>query len=202
MFKEPPAHAVDAGLGFRLLFRRQCQHLIIRSDPGGIIVSLVAAPLLHVEYDLPLWSQEHWKLIARSMEYLNEVGSRVVHVPLISYSNFGNAESMVRWISKGQDKFDYDFSVMDRYLDIATEHMGRPKIVVFTAWDIYLVPGGGQWTDDWWSKLSEKQMEESIERCGVCLKAWRKGRMRDWTSLQSFSIPALAICYLRPRSTR
>jgi len=125
-------------------------------------VELIQSPdTLAVEYDVPLWSQEHWKLIARSMQFLNEVGSRVVHVPLISYSNFGNAESMVRWISKGDDKFDYDFSVMDRYLDVATEHMGRPKIVVFTAWDIYLVPGGGRWTDDWWSKLSEKQKKNS-----------------------------------------
>jgi Glycoside hydrolase 123, catalytic domain/Glycoside hydrolase 123 N-terminal domain len=125
-------------------------------------VELIQSPdTLAMEYKVPLWSEEHWKLIARSMQFLNEVGSRVVHVPLISYTNFGNAESMVRWIAKDDGTFDYDFSIMDRYLDVATRHMGRPKIVVFTAWDIYLVPGGGLWTDDWWSKLSEKQKKNS-----------------------------------------
>jgi len=93
---------------------------------------------LALEYKVPLWSEKHWAMIADSMRYIGEIGSRVVHIPLIAQANYGNEQSMVRFIPKGDGTYDYDFSVMDRYLDLAEKHMGRPKFTVFTAWDIYL----------------------------------------------------------------
>jgi len=92
------------------------------------------------QYDVPLWSQRHWALIADSMRYIGEIGSRVVHIPLIAQSNYGNAESMVRWIKADDGTCTWDFSVMDAYLDLAVKHMGKPKMVVFTAWEVYLKP--------------------------------------------------------------
>jgi glycosyl hydrolase family 123 len=104
-------------------------------------LELIQSPdTLAVEYGVPLWSEEHWKLIAQSMRYLNEIGSRVVYVPLLAQTNWGNAESMVRWIEKPGGKFDYDFTIMDRYLDLADEVMGTPKAVIFNVWDIYMIP--------------------------------------------------------------
>ena len=46
---------------------------------------------------------------------------------------------MVRWIEKGDNRYSYDFSVLERYLDTAEKHMGRPKRVVLWVWDIYLI---------------------------------------------------------------
>jgi len=104
-------------------------------------VELIQSPdTLALEYGAPLWSEKHWQLIARSMRYMAEVGSGVVYVPLLAHANLGNAESMVRWVRKVEDRYEYDFSVMDRYLDTAEKHMGKPKIVVFNVWDVYLVP--------------------------------------------------------------
>ena len=104
-------------------------------------IELVQSPdTLAVEYGVPLWSEKHWKLIAQSMRYLNEIGSRVVYVPLLAQTNWGNAESMVRWVEKPGGKFDYDFTIMDRYLDLAEEVMGTPKAVIFNIWDIYMIP--------------------------------------------------------------
>jgi hypothetical protein len=51
----------------------------------------------------------------------------------------GNEESMVRWVKKG-DKWDYDYSVMERYLDTAEKTMGKPQVIVFLVWDIYMMP--------------------------------------------------------------
>jgi hypothetical protein len=102
-------------------------------------VDLIQSPdTLAVEYGAGLWSEKHWALIERSMRLLGEVGNRVVYVPLIGETNHGNAESMVRWIDRGDGRFDWDFSVMDRYLDLAEKHMGRAGIVVLYAWDIFL----------------------------------------------------------------
>ena len=52
------------------------------------------------EYKVPLWSEKHWAMIADSMRYIGEIGSRVVHIPLIAQTNSGNEQSMVRFIPK------------------------------------------------------------------------------------------------------
>ena len=91
---------------------------------------------LAVEYNIPLWSDQHWKMIDRSFQLLSSAGGCTLYIPLICRSNFGNEESMVRWIPKGENKYDYDFTVMDKYLDSAVKNMGKPKLVVFNVWDI------------------------------------------------------------------
>jgi len=103
-------------------------------------VELIQSPdTLALEYGLPAWSDRHAEMIAKSMDFLRELGSSVLFVPLIAQSNAGNEHTMVRWVSKGQDKYDYDFAVMERYLDLAEAHMGKPKVVVFNIWDRYLM---------------------------------------------------------------
>ncbi|NLF30064.1 MAG: DUF4091 domain-containing protein [Planctomycetes bacterium] len=110
-------------------------------------VELMQSPqTLEVEYGVERWSQAHWDLIGRSLSLLRGVGSRVVYVPLICRTNLGNEESMVRWIDPGGPAPAFDFSLMDRYLDLAQRECGTPKIVVFYVWDVFLVPreGGDQ----------------------------------------------------------
>jgi len=102
-------------------------------------IELVQSPdTLAVEYKVPFWSERHWAMIADSLGYMGEIGSRVVHIPLIAETNSGNEQSMVRFIKRTDGTYDYDFSIMDRYLDTAQRCMGRPKITAFIAWDIYL----------------------------------------------------------------
>jgi hypothetical protein len=102
-------------------------------------IELMQSPdTLAAEYNVPLWSDKHWAMIAESMRYIGEIGSRVVHIPLIAQTNSGNAESMVRFIPKADGKYDYDFTIMDKYLDLAEKNMGKPKFVAFVAWEIYL----------------------------------------------------------------
>jgi len=102
-------------------------------------IELMQSPdTLAMEYNVPQWSDKHWELIAQSMRYIGEIGSRVVIVPLIAHTDSGDSESMVRWIKKDDGTYDYDLSIVDKYLDTALKNMGRPKFVVFTAWEIYL----------------------------------------------------------------
>ena len=91
---------------------------------------------LAVEYNVPLWSEKHWKIIDKSFQLLSPTGTRTVYVPLITGTNFGNEQSMVRWIDKGGGKYEYDYSVLDRYLDSAEKNLGKPKQVYFLVWDI------------------------------------------------------------------
>ncbi len=91
---------------------------------------------LALEYATPLWSDKHWSLIDRSFKLLSPTGGRVVYVPLICRTNLGNEQSMVRWIPKGDGKYDYDFAVVDKYLDSAEKNLGHPKLVILQVWDI------------------------------------------------------------------
>jgi hypothetical protein len=104
-------------------------------------VELIQSPeTLATEYNVPLWSDSHWDMIANSFRLIGQTGSRVVHVPLICHTNLGHSESMVRWIPRGENDYQYDFSIMETYLNLAHENMGKPKMVIFYAWDVYLKP--------------------------------------------------------------
>jgi len=104
-------------------------------------VELIQSPdSLAAEYDLPLWSDRHWDMIAQSLRLIGEVGNRVAYVPLICHTNSGNEQSMVRFVKKTDGSWGFDFSVMDKYLDLVQQKMGRPVFTVFTAWEIYLQP--------------------------------------------------------------
>ena len=102
-------------------------------------VELIEVPdVLAVEYGVPLWSERHWQMIAESFRLVSDCGARCVYLPAIAHTNLGNAESMIRWIRKGEQQYDWDFSIMDRYLDSAEKHLGRPKVVVLQVWEIYM----------------------------------------------------------------
>ena len=127
-------------------------------------VELVQSPdTLALEYGADLWSDRHFELIARSMKLLGEVGCGIVYIPLIAQTNLGNAESMVRWIQREGGGYDFDFSVMDRYLDLAVKNMGRPRVVCFVVWDIYLGEGGG-YKDDYSS--NQEGVKERMKFAG------------------------------------
>jgi len=105
---------------------------------------------LAYHYELDLWSEEHWRMIEQAMEKIGETNSRVVHIPLLAQTNMGNEQSMVRWFRKDDGIYDYDFTVMDRYLDTAVKHMGRPKMVIFWVWEIYLIKDERPRSDHLW----------------------------------------------------
>ena len=116
---------------------------------------------LAVEYKVPLWSDKHWKLIDHSFQLLSPTGGRTLYVPLICRTNFGNEQSMVRWIPKGENKYDYDFTVLDKYLDSAQRNLGRPKLVIFLVWDVCLSANLAKVSLPWWDANQTKAMTEA-----------------------------------------
>jgi len=119
---------------------------------------------LAVEYGLEPWSERHLEMIGRSLSLIGDTGSRVVYAPLIAQSHFGNAESMVLWIDKGNGSFEYDFSRMETYLDLVEKHMGKPKIVCLHVWDVYMVP-----TDESRRGKGDNRIFKHLEKTGVLM---------------------------------
>jgi len=160
------------------------------------LADLIQSPeTLAMEYDVPLWSERHWALIGRSLEWIGKTGSRSLYVPLIARTNLGNAETLVRWVRKG-DGYEHDFSVFDRYLDLAVERMGTPKILVLYAWEVYLRKDEGppvaiQETDSEYVKMEkEKAMaRQALRDRGPAVTVVEGGRT-DTRYLPKYSDPA------------
>ena len=51
---------------------------------------------------------------------------------------------MVRWVKKSDGTYEYDFSMLDKYLDLAEKHIGKPRVLVCNAWDWYMGGNGGR----------------------------------------------------------
>jgi hypothetical protein len=84
------------------------------------------------QYGVPLWSDEHFKLLETSLRHLGRIGSDWLNVPILRCTEFGNKEdSMVRWVRKADGSLAFDYTVLDRYLDLAVREMGPPRVINF-----------------------------------------------------------------------
>lgn len=85
-------------------------------------------------YNVELWSDKHWDLIGRSLDFVGKLGGKVLYIPLQAESQYGNAEAMVRWIKAAGGGYSHDFSRVEKYVDLALERMGTPQYVVVGVW--------------------------------------------------------------------
>ncbi len=84
-------------------------------------------------YKVKMWSEEHWKLLDKSWQLLGRAGNELVVVPAAKETQFGNPESMIRYRKKG-NAWEYDFSILDKYLDMAVKHCGKLDHVALQIW--------------------------------------------------------------------
>ena len=85
-----------------------------------------------VKAKVPLWSDEHFRLMANSFKQMARAGNDLLFIPVLQRTEFGNWEdSMIKWIRRKDGSYDFDFTIMDRYLDLAVQHMGKPRVVCF-----------------------------------------------------------------------
>lgn len=87
-------------------------------------------------YNVPEWSEKHWALVDRSFSLLESMGSRVVNIPVVDRTQFGNDEGMVYWVKKSDGTYDYDFTVFDRFLKLVKKHLGVPTFVALHIWHV------------------------------------------------------------------
>jgi len=88
-------------------------------------------------YGVERWSREHWRLIEKSLELIGRGGNIGLVLPLCAESSYGNTESLVRWIRKGNG-WEHDFSLLDRYLELTLKYHQpeRLKAIVADVWGL------------------------------------------------------------------
>lgn len=84
-------------------------------------------------YEVPMWSEEHFDLIRRSLERIAALGNKDLFFPAVAQTHLGNAHSMIRFRRRG-DGLEPDFTILERYLDIYEAVGGRPRYLIFYLW--------------------------------------------------------------------
>jgi hypothetical protein len=116
-----------------------CSWRVPKPNEFRTFVDLIQSPeSVALEYGVPLYGEKHWQLLEKSVEQLGYIGNWTIHIPLICQTNQGNEQSMVRWVKKADGTYKYDFTVFDKYLDLAEKHMGKPRIVNLVVWDKFI----------------------------------------------------------------
>ncbi len=113
-----------------------------------------------LHYNVPMWSDKHFEMIASCYRQLAKVGNKTVYLNLVCHSNLGNAETVVRWTKEG-DTYVPDLTAVKRLIDVAVESGCRPQVVV-----LYLYEGkiGGGRTGTIANGVKDKGTEEEQQR--------------------------------------
>jgi hypothetical protein len=88
-------------------------------------------------YNLPLYSEEHWRMIDTSLRMAESIGNKTLYIPLITRTNFGNTQTMVRWV-KQEDGYLHDFSIANRFIGGAVRAGLKPQVLCFQVWDYHI----------------------------------------------------------------
>jgi len=107
-------------------------------DPGKfqLFVGMIQSPDSIAEhYNIPMWSDRHWELMEKSFALMAQAGSRTLYIPLVRRTHFGNKHSMVYWIPSENGPYTHDFSIVERYLDLAVKHLGSIPVVCLYCWE-------------------------------------------------------------------
>jgi hypothetical protein len=89
---------------------------------------------LALQYGVPEWSEKHWQLMEKSFALLAALGNKIVNIPIVDRTQFGNDEGMVTWVRQADGSFTYDLTVLDRFLDLTEKHLGVPDVVALQIW--------------------------------------------------------------------
>jgi hypothetical protein len=100
-------------------------------------------------YGVKLWSEEHFNLMGRSMEMMLELGSRHLIINVTQYYPAqDNADTMIKWVKQADGSFRYDFTLFDKYCDLAAQKLGKPFPLRLNLWRGPRNGGGGE-TDNY-----------------------------------------------------
>ncbi len=91
------------------------------------------------QYQVPLWSDAHWKHMASSFRLMGELSNDSIMVKVfdLSYNAFAFkqhwVDPLIRFVRQG-DKLRPEFSRFEKYLDEYLKHAGPPRAISVEVW--------------------------------------------------------------------
>ncbi|MEI7833069.1 MAG: glycoside hydrolase domain-containing protein [bacterium] len=83
-------------------------------------------------YQVPLWSDEHFKYMEKSLQMMGGLGNDVLGVNIIGKTVFGDDPIIV--FRKEAGVYTPNFSYLDRYLELYDKYAGEPKFLSLQVW--------------------------------------------------------------------
>jgi hypothetical protein len=97
-------------------------------------VGMIHSPdTLALHYGVKPWSEKHFALMEKTIAMMGQLGSDVVHVPVVLHTYRGVKTGMIRWVKQG-DGYRRDYSALEKHLDLWTKHCGPPKALTLDMW--------------------------------------------------------------------
>ena len=95
-------------------------------------MAMVQSPdTLALRYNVPMWSEEHWRLIDQCFQILGQISTKDLTIPLLRRTHFGNEHGMVWFVKKADGSFKPCMDILERYIGTAVKHMGKIPTVCF-----------------------------------------------------------------------
>ncbi|HOX07282.1 MAG TPA: DUF6067 family protein [Planctomycetota bacterium] len=91
-------------------------------------------------YGVPLWSDKHFALMEKLLKLMAEVNAREIPATLAinfhsdNKGDVSNEESLVRWIKQSDGSYKYDFTLYDRFMELAAKTVGKPCPLRVACW--------------------------------------------------------------------
>jgi hypothetical protein len=105
-----------------------------------------------MKYNVELWSQRHWQLVEESFKRMGELSVKELYLTAVRHTHLGNEHAMVRF-QREPGGLVPDFTIVDKYLELAARYLGRPLVVCLYCWE---QSGGGHYP----SHLKGDQLRE------------------------------------------
>lgn len=99
-------------------------------------MDLVESPeSVAMAYQVPFWSDAHLKLLDRTFALMAPLAAKTLYITGVCRTHLGNEHAMVRWIRGDDGELAPDFSIAEKYLDVAVKHLGRIPGVILYNWE-------------------------------------------------------------------
>ena len=95
------------------------------ADTKMFVVLDQSPETLAIKYKVPLWSDQHWKLIEDSLDLLGQLGNKEILITFTSKTYAGNENAMLYFERDASGNLQPNFSIVDKYIGLAAKHMGH-----------------------------------------------------------------------------
>jgi hypothetical protein len=104
-------------------------------DFRSVIIAIHSPEATAKQYNLRPYSEEHFRMMEKSLAFMGQIGGDLMTVPVIKDGNMNHETGLIRWV-KTEAGLKPDFSLFEKYLDTYVKHCGRPKAVTLRVWSV------------------------------------------------------------------
>lgn len=160
-------------------------------------------------HGVPLWSEEHWRLLEPHLRLLAEAGQKCLTTSIIrrpwGTQTYDPYESMIGWCHRADGTWSYDYSIFDRYVELGRRCGITDSINCYTlSSPQYLEEATGDYTtggyplQEIWRPflkdfLAHLQAKGWLGRTAIAMDEWPLERMRPMIDFVREAAPGLKI---------